>query len=75
VTAEPAAAPDPDARTHQSSLRPGRNGSKVPSIAADQPPIRTAAPREAAMLRNILHVLYHFASVSEETPRHRVDLH
>ena len=34
-----------------------------------------AEPREAAMLRKVLHVLYHFASVSEETPRHRVDLH
>jgi len=32
-------------------------------------------PREAAMLRKVLHVLYHFASVSEETPRHRVGVH
>jgi len=27
------------------------------------------------MLRKVLHVLYHFVSVSEETSRHRVDVH
>jgi hypothetical protein len=34
-----------------------------------------AEPREAEMLRKVLHVLYHFASVSDETSRHRVDAH